>query len=76
MTTARTKPLAVLMLLALLTVGNLGCDDFLREASYFFDDVADTLDDIADDWDRHHDRHRDWEDVVDDLLGDIEDWFD
>jgi len=74
---AQMKPLAmVTLLLTLLMAGNLGCEDLFREASYFFDDVADTLDDIADDWDHHHDHHRDWDDALDDIFDDIEDWFD
>ena len=64
----------IMLLLALLAVGNLGCDDVLREASYFLDDVADTLDDFADDWDDH--RHDRCCDDFDDIWDDIEDWFD
>ena len=60
-------------LITLLTLST-GCDDWLREASYVLDDVADVLDDAADHWDdcRHCDDHNDWDDIWDD----IEDWFD
>ncbi len=72
-----TKPLAaVTLLLGLLAVCNLGCEDVFREASYLLDHVADVLDDVADDWDHHHDDDHDWEDAIDDILDDVEDWFD
>ena len=72
---APTRSLALsMLLLALIVLTGAGCDDFLRGASHLFDDVADALDDFADDYDRHRDR--DWHDRVDDILDDIEDWFD
>jgi hypothetical protein len=75
MISTRTKPLAVMtLLLAVLAICNVGCEDLFREASYFFDDVANALDDVADDF--GHDHDHDWEDTVDDIFDDIEDWFD
>ena len=72
---ARTGMLAAVTLLLLLAIpANLGCDDILHEASYLLDDVADTLDDFADEWDDNHHHH--CCDNLDDILDDIEDWFD
>jgi len=72
--TARAGLPVIVLLLALLAAGNLGCDDVLHEASYLLDDVADTLDDFADDWDDHH--HDRCCDDFDDIWDDVRDWFD
>ena len=62
--------LVVVLLLPL----NAGCDNFLRGAADVLDDVADELDDFADYYGGR--RHRDFGDAVEDLVDDIEDWFD
>ena len=65
---SRMSTLVVLGLSApLLLPLNLGCDDFFRRAANVFDGIADNIDDRND---------RDAGDFIDDVLDDIEDWFD
>ena len=66
----RTRMLpALLLLIGLLLPLNVGCENYFRWAADLFDNVADEFDDLAD----RHDRHDDW---FDDVLDDVEDWFD
>ena len=76
MNAQRLRITALTFLLVTLTTCGIGCDNWLREASYVIGDVADVIDNIADDWD--HDRHcrHDCGNTIDDILDDIEDWFD
>jgi len=64
----RIRAFFLILLLAGLLMPNVGCDG-LEEFADALDNVADALDDVADDLDGH-DR---W---YDEVLDDIEDWFD
>ncbi len=62
-----------LFAVALLLPVNTGCDDALRTTARILDDVSDGLWDLARDYDDDDDSIRDW---LDDVIDDVEDWFD
>lgn len=68
---ARYRRLIFVVLLSGLLVPAFGCDDALHWTANRLDTIADALDDLADDRCCHDDHN--W---LDDVLDDIEDWFD